>query len=298
MAQARIADGNLPLPRTPVRTAPKRRGSGGRALANAGIAALLVFALFPVLWFVYTSLRPESDIIANATSFIPASLTLDNYIATWKETDFPRLLLNSLITSTITVIVSLTLATFAAYSLSRARSRAFGALQTVFLAVRIIPGILLLIPIYIFIEQLGLLDTDIALALTYTTFTMPAALWFMKGFFDALPVDLEDAARVDGCTRLGALFRIVLPLVRPGLGASAILIAIEAWNDILFALLLTSTDSSRTWPVGLKLLIGDFQLPWGQLAAATVLSIIPVAIGFAAAGRSMVSGLAAGGLKG
>ena len=195
------------------------------------------------------------------------------------------------------MIVSLTFATFAAYALSRAKFRGRGVVQITYLAVRIVPGTLLMFPLYMLIQQAGILDTHVALAITYTTFTLPAAVWFMKGFFDAIPPDLENAARVDGCTRLGAMFRIVLPVVRPGLAASGILIAIEAWNDILFALLLTSSDSSRTWPVGLRLLIGEFQLPWGQLAAATVLSILPVVVAFAIAGRSMIAGLTAGGLK-
>lgn len=282
------------------RALPRRRVGKKKSLSVLGDIALgvfIVFALFPVLWFFYTSFRNESDIIANPTSFIPQGVTFDNFIATWRDTDFPRLLWNSVIVSTITVVVSLTLATFAAYALSRAKFRGQGLVQLAYLAVRIVPGVLLLFPLYMLIQQAGLLDTHLALAITYTTFTLPAAVWFMKGFFDAIPPDLENAARVDGCTRIGAMFRIVLPLVRPGLVASGILIAIEAWNDILFALMLTSSDSSRTWPVGLRLLIGEFQLPWGQLAAATVLSIIPVVIAFAIAGRAMISGLTAGGLK-
>ena len=269
----------------------------GDVLINVALVLLVAFALFPLLWFAYTSLRNESDIIARSTSFIPDGLTLDNYVATWRQADFPRLLLNSFIVSTLTVILSLTLATLAAYSMSRAQFRGRGLIMISFLAIRMIPGVLLLIPIYFLMQQLRLLDTYFALVLTYTTFTLPAAVWFMKGFFDSLPVDLENAARVDGCTRFGALVRVVLPLVRPGLAASAVLIAIESWNDVLFALLLTSSSRSRTWPVGMKLLVGEFQLPWGQLSAATVLTLLPVVVGFAIAGRSMIAGLTAGGLK-
>jgi multiple sugar transport system permease protein len=261
------------------------------------LAALVVFALFPILWFVYTSFRNESDIISRSASFIPNGVTMDNYIRTWSQTDFPRLMFNSLVVVLWTVAISLTLGSLAAYSMSRSRFRGRGSVLSIFLSIRVIPAVLLLIPIYILMMQANLLDTRIALVLTYTTFTLPAAIWFMKGFFDSLPVDLENAARVDGCTRLGALFRIVLPLVRPGLAATAILIAIESWNDILFALLLTSSTESRTWPVGMKMLVGEFQLPWGQLAAATVLSLIPVVIAFAFAGRAMIEGLTAGGLK-
>jgi len=268
-----------------------------RIVSNIGLGILIFIALFPVLWFVYTSFRSDADIIGNPTSLIPTTITFENYITTWNSTNHPKLLLNSLITSVITVVVSLTLATLAAYSLSRAKFRGKGIVHITYLAVRIVPGVLLLFPLYILIQQLGLLDTHFALVITYITFTLPAALWFMKGFFDSIPVDLENAARVDGCSRMGALFRIVIPLVRPGLAASAVLIAIESWNDVLFALMLTSSDASRTWPVGLRLLIGDFQLPWGQLAAATVLSIIPVVIGFTLVGKAMVTGLTAGGVK-
>jgi len=274
-----------------------RRFNIGEIAIRVALAALVVFALFPILWFVYTSFRNESDIISRSASFIPNGVTMDNYIRTWSQTDFPRLMFNSLVVVLWTVAISLTLGSLAAYSMSRSRFRGRGSVLSIFLSIRVIPAVLLLIPIYILMMQANLLDTRIALVLTYTTFTLPAAIWFMKGFFDSLPVDLENAARVDGCTRLGALFRIVLPLVRPGLAATAILIAIESWNDILFALLLTSSTESRTWPVGMKMLVGEFQLPWGQLAAATVLSLIPVVIAFAFAGRAMIEGLTAGGLK-
>jgi multiple sugar transport system permease protein len=282
---------------TSTRPSARARGGLSRRMGDLGVAAILIFALFPLAWTAYTSLRPEQDIIAEPTSLIPDAVTLDNYVATWRQTDFPQLMLNSLVVSAMTVAISLTLATFAAYSLSRSRFRGRGGVLMLYLGIRIIPGVLLLIPLFIVMQQLGLLDTRVALALTYTTFTLPAAVWFMKGFFDGLPVDLENAARVDGCTRLGALFRVVLPLVRPGLAATAILVAIEAWNEVLFALLLTSTTASRTWPVGMRLLIGEFQLPWGQLTAAAVLSLLPVIVAFAFAGRAMIAGLTAGGLK-
>jgi multiple sugar transport system permease protein len=282
---------------TSTRTSARARAGLSRRIGDLGVAALLVFALFPIGWTAYTSLRPEQDIITDPTSLVPAAVTLDNYVATWRQTDFPQLMLNSLVVSAMTVAISLTLATFAAYSLSRSRFRGRGGVLMLYLGIRIIPGVLLLIPLFIVMQQLGLLDTRVALALTYTTFTLPAAVWFMKGFFDGLPVDLENAARVDGCTRLGALFRVVLPLVRPGLAATAILVAIEAWNEVLFALLLTSTTRSRTWPVGMRLLIGEFQLPWGQLTAVAVLSLLPVIVAFAFAGRAMIAGLTAGGLK-
>ena len=237
------------------------------------------------------------DIIKHPYSLMFSDLSLDAYRKIWKGTDFPALLQNSVVTSLMTMVMSLTLGTLAGYALSRAVFRGKSGVLLVYLLVRVVPGVLLLIPIYLLMQRLNLLDTRFGLALAYTTFTVPAAVWLMKGFFDSLPVDLENAARIDGCSRMGALWRIVLPLVIPGMAATGTLVAIEAWNDVLFALMITSTNEARTWPVGMKLLIGEFQLPWAQLTATAMLSLIPVLIGFSFVGKKMVAGLTAGGVK-
>jgi multiple sugar transport system permease protein len=144
----------------------------------------------------------------------------------------------------------------------------------------------------------GLLDTQLGLALAYTSFLLPVFVWMMKGFFDAVPPDLEEAARIDGSSRLGAMVRVVIPLVLGGLVATSVFVAIGAWNDYLFALMLTSSTGSRTWPVGLQLMVGEFQLPWGSLAAGGMISIAPVVILFAVVQRALVAGLTAGAVKG
>lgn len=270
-------------------------GLFGRLGRRIALALVLLFALFPIAWTVLTSVRPEQDVVTGA--LLPLRLTAENYTAVWGQADLPRLMLNSLTVTALTVLLSLVLAIFAAYSISRATFRGRGAVMLLFLTIRTIPTVLLLIPLYVILQQLRLLDTPLGLAVTYTTFTLPAAVWFMKGFFDALPPALEDAARVDGCSRFGALARVMLPLVRPGVAATAILVAIESWNEFLYALLLTSSSRSRTWPVGLHQMIGEFQLPWGQLTAAAVLSMAPVIVAYAFAGRTLVSGLMSGGVK-
>jgi len=226
-----------------------------------------------------------------------SNLSLDAYFGVWRDTNFPMLIKNSLIVSTLTVIVSLSLGTLAGYALSRSKFRGRQGVLLVYLAIRLVPGVLLLIPLYLFMNKLGLLDSYIGLVLAYTTFTLPATIWLMKGFFDSLPPDLENAARIDGCSRMGALWRISLPLVLPGLAATGTLTAITAWNDVLFAMLLTSSDRTRTWPVGLREMIGEFQLPWEALTATSILSLLPVVIGFALVGRKMVAGITAGSLK-
>lgn len=266
-------------------------------LGTLSISIFMIYAILPILWTFYTSLRTGRDIMINATGISFHNLSFAAYESVWRDTNFPSLVRNSLIICSITVVMSLTLGTGAAYALSRSNFRGRQGVLLSYILIRLIPGVLLLVPIYILMFKIHLLDTYIGLALAYTTFTIPATVWFMKGFFDSLPVDLENAARIDGCSRIGALWRVSLPLVLPGLAATGTLIAIEAWNDILFALLLTSSNRSRTWPVGMREMIGEFQLPWEQLTATAFLSLIPVLIGFGLVGRKMVAGITAGSLK-
>ena len=168
---------------------------------NVGVGLLIAFATLPLIWTAYTSVRPEIEIVKHPAGFMFRNLGFDAYREVWKYSDFPHLLGNSVVVSLMTMVMSLTLGTFAGYALSRAT---FGGKQGIllfYMLVRVIPGVLLLIPIYILMQKLNLLDTRFGLALAYTTFTLPAAIWLMKGFFDALPVDLENAARIDGCSR-------------------------------------------------------------------------------------------------
>ena len=266
-------------------------------LVNIGIVFLGLFAILPLVWTFYTSLRTNVDINKFPAKISLSDLSLDAYFGVWRDTNFPMLIKNSLIVSTLTVIVSLSLGTLAGYALSRSKFRGRQGVLLVYLAIRLVPGVLLLIPLYLFMNKLGLLDSYIGLVLAYTTFTLPATIWLMKGFFDSLPPDLENAARIDGCSRMGAMWRISIPLVLPGLAATGTLTAITAWNDVLFAMLLTSSDRTRTWPVGLREMIGEFQLPWEALTATSILSLLPVVIGFALVGRKMVAGITAGSLK-
>jgi len=278
-------------------TTKKKKRPVSYHLVNIGIVFLGLFAILPLVWTFYTSLRTNVDINKFPAKISLSNLSLDAYFGVWRDTNFPMLIKNSLIVSTLTVIVSLSLGTLAGYALSRSKFRGRQGVLLVYLAIRLVPGVLLLIPLYLFMNKLGLLDSYIGLVLAYTTFTLPATIWLMKGFFDSLPPDLENAARIDGCSRMGAMWRISIPLVLPGLAATGTLTAITAWNDVLFAMLLTSSARTRTWPVGLREMIGEFQLPWEALTATSILSLLPVVIGFALVGRKMVAGITAGSLK-
>jgi multiple sugar transport system permease protein len=267
-------------------------------LASIVVLAVVTYAIGPIVWTVLTSLKTEGEIVSRDFHFLPTSLTFENYVTLWERSGYPHLLLNSAIVTGMTVLMSLTIGTVAAYSISRYRFPGRSSLMIFYLVIRMFPFTLLLIPLFIMLRNLSLFDTHFGLALTYTTFLLPLCVWMLKGFFDGIPPDLEEASRVDGSTRLGGMIRIVLPLARQGIAATTVFIAIGAWNEYVWALLLTTADGARTWPVGLQLMVGEFQMPWGVLSASGIISIIPVIIGFAIVQRALVSGLVAGGVKG
>jgi multiple sugar transport system permease protein len=251
-----------------------------------------------MLWTLLTSLKPNADIVTAEIQYIPIRPTFQNYATLWAQAGFPTMFLNSAVVTALTVLVCLAVGISGAYSLSRYRFRARGQILLFYLVIRMFPAVLLLLPIFIALRVLGLYDTHIGLALAYTAFLTPVSIWILKGFFDTIPPELEDAARIDGCTRAGAIVRVVLPLARPGVAATAVLIAISAWNEFLFALMLTTSQGIRTWPVGLQLMVGEYQLPWGLLTAGGIISIAPILLFFALVQRSLVRGLTLGAVKG
>jgi multiple sugar transport system permease protein len=267
-------------------------------LAYVVLIGAFTFAVFPIVWTLLTSLKPSADIITSQIQYIPSHPTLENYVTLWGQAGFVRMFVNSATVTVLTVLICLTVGTTGAYSLSRYRFRGRGQILLGYLVIRMFPAVLLLLPIFIALRVLGLYDTHLGLALAYTAFLAPVCIWMLKGFFDAIPPELEDAARIDGSTRAGALVRVVLPLARPGVAATAVLIAISAWNEFLFALMLTTAQGVRTWPVGLQLMVGEFQLPWGLLTAGGIISIAPILVFFALVQRALVRGLTLGAVKG
>jgi multiple sugar transport system permease protein len=267
-------------------------------LCYAAALSIVVFAMFPVLWALLTSLKPEADIVTATIQYIPDRVTFDNYVAIWTRSNFPILITNSAIVTLTTVVICVVIGTLASYAVARYRFRGRRELMLFYLVVRMFPAVMIIVPLFILMRSVGLLDSRLGLALAYTTFLLPVFIWMRKGFFDAVPSELEDAARIDGASRIGAMLRIVLPLVAGGLVATAVFVAIGAWNEFLFALMLTTSTGSRTWPVGLQLMVGEFQLPWGALSAGGIISIVPVVVLFAIVQRAMVRGLTAGAVKG
>jgi multiple sugar transport system permease protein len=270
----------------------------GNALATLAVLTLVVFAVFPIVWTFLVSLKPESDIVTATLTYLPRRVTFENYEAIWTRSNFPTLIVNSAVVTLTTVVICTVVGTLASYAVARYRFTGRRELMMFYLVVRMFPAVMIIIPLFILMRGLGLLDSRFGLALAYTTFLLPVFIWMMKGFFEAVPNDLEDAARIDGASRLGAMVRVVLPLVLGGLVATAVFVAIGAWNEFLFALMMTTSTGSRTWPVGLQLMVGEFQLPWGSLAAGGIISIVPVVVLFALVQRALVRGLTAGAVKG
>jgi multiple sugar transport system permease protein len=263
-----------------------------------GIGVILVVVVFPFWWMVDTSFKHPVDIFGGVTLY-PHNPTGDNYSRLFNTYHFRAYLVNSVVIVAIAVAVSMTLGTLAAYSLARFPLR-FGLNQSALVAsllVRMIPGILLVIPLYITLARWGLLNTRLGLILIYTGLNTSFVIWMMQSFIAEIPRDIEEAAMVDGDSRLSALWRVVIPLAAPGLAATAIFSVIATYNDFLIALSLTSTPDAQTVPVGVSTLIGKIQIEFGPMAAAGVIGALPIIIFALLVQRHFVRGLTLGAVK-
>ncbi len=261
------------------------------------LIALLIFILFPFYWTFVTSIKPESELYG-AITYWPSAVMWDNYKKLFTTTvDFLKAMKNSFIVASITTLVSLTASTLAAYAFSRYRFKGRKFMMALFLSNNMFPTVLLLIPLYSIMRNLKLLYTPWALVLAYTTFTLPFSVWLLNGFFNDLPMSLEEAALVDGCNRRMAFFKIILPILGPSLVATGVYIFMTSWNEYTFAVMFTN-NATRTIPVALKSLIGQLGVDWGLLTAGGIVTIIPVCIMFFFAQKKLVEGLTAGAVKG
>ena len=267
------------------------------ALRAAGLALVIGYCLAPFLWQVITSLKPAADLMT-LPPLVPARFTLEHYAAIFAGHSFVRVIANSALVAACTTLLALAVGAPAAFALAMLRVRGRSAILAGMLAVSMFPPIATVSPLYLALSTLGLHDTLAALIITYTTFSLPLAVWLLSNFFAALPRELYAAARVDGCTALGAFARVLLPLAAPGLLAAGLLTFIFAWNEFLFALTFTATDSARTIPVGIALFPGLHEVPYGEIAAAAVTVTLPVLALAALFRRRIVAGLTAGAVKG
>ena len=256
------------------------------------------FAVFPIYWTVKISVTPQSLLYSEGIKLWPSRMTMENYVTVLRASDFPRYFLNSLIVSIATALIVTAVASLAGYGLSRFRFRGKAWVSLVLLLTQTFPLVMVIPPIFRMMSQLGLTDNLYGLIIIYTAFNIAFATFLMQSFFDGVPKDLEDAAMIDGCTRVTALRRIILPLTLPGMGATVAFVFTAAWSELLFALMLINSDSQKTFSVGLLTFIGKFAVDWGQMMAASVMALVPVCIFFAFLQRYLVTGLTAGAVKG
>jgi multiple sugar transport system permease protein len=265
------------------------------------IVVLAIFVILPLYIMITTSLKPLVD-VQSVFTWWPTHFTIQPFIDIWKTVPLGSYFVNSLIVSLCASVLSVIVAIFASYSVSRWRFRGRSVFTTTVLSTQMFPGVLFLLPLYlIFIninQTLGiqLVGTQVGLVITYLTFTLPFSIWMLSGYFDNIPRELDEAAKVDGASALATLFRVVLPVARPGVVAVLVYSFMTAWGEVLFASVLT-TETSRTLAVGLGEYSTEVNVYWNQIMAASLVVSVPVVIGFLLLQRSFVAGLSAGAVK-
>ena len=257
----------------------------------------MAFILFPFYWTVNTALKSEGDILKTPPEYIPHNITFENFVNAWNNVGFSIYFRNSLFLAVCTVISVVFFATLVGYALSRYRFKGKRVFLLLLLCTQFVPGAMLIIPMFIIFKNMGLISSPLSLILAYTTFQLPFNSILMNGFISNVPKELEEAAMVDGCNRLQAIYHVVLPLLLPGIVATGVFTFIYAWNEFLYAFMLTNKADKFTLSVGLSLMMGEFNINYGALAAGSVIALVPAIIMFAYVQKYLVNGLG-GAVKG
>lgn len=272
------------------------------ALAGFGkysaVLFYVLFALFPLYWLLKISVTPERLIYSDGISLWPSALTLENFRTVIFYSNLMTYFKNSVLVSFGTAIATSIVAAAAGYCFSRFQFRGKAIVILLMLVTQMFPLLMIITPIYKIISAMGLLNTLTSLVVVYTAFNVPFATFLMQSFFDGIPKDLDEAAMIDGCTRLQALRKVVLPLTLPGLAATLGFVFTAAWSELLFSLMLINSNSSMTFPVGLLTFVSKFSVDWGQMMAAGVLALVPSCLFFIFIQRYLVQGLTTGAVKG
>ncbi|MER6006173.1 carbohydrate ABC transporter permease [Nonomuraea angiospora] len=288
------ATGRQPSPRRRAR----RRGPEHNPLVWCAMAVVMVFSIVPVYWLVNTSLKTGPDL--STASLTPPRPTFENYLAVLGDSQFVGALVNSVIVATTTTLLALAVASFAAYPLARLRMRGKFLILSIVLSVTTFPGIAIAAPMFSLWNDLGLYNTLVGLIIPYLTFTLPLSIYTLVSFFKEIPVELEEAAYIDGTSPFQAYYKVILPLAAPGIATVGILAFIFAWNEFLLAATLTYSPEARTVPVAIAFFTGasEYEQPLGTISAASVIISIPLVLLVLVFQRKIVSGLTAGAVKG
>ncbi len=265
---------------------------------NIPLVLFIFFILFPFYWILCTSFKNQSEIMSSALTYWPQVFTFGNYSKVWSSIGFDTYFFNSLFCSTLTVVIVTVVAILGGYSLARYKFKGKNFVLILLLLTQMIPGIILVIPLFKTYLGLKLNNTLYSLIITYITTNLPFCMIMMSGFFSGLPKELEEAAQIDGCSLLGSVFRILIPTIAPGIVATGAYAFVNSWNDFVYALNFINDKSKFTIPVGLSMMKGEFTIEYGALCAGCIIALIPVILLFSYIQKYLVAGLASGAVKG
>jgi len=262
------------------------------------LALHFVLMVFPLYWIVITSLKPQKDIFTFPLTYWPERITLENYVQIFKISKFHVYIGNSLLVSVTAALVVILIAILSAYVMARFTFRGHKQIMLAFFSTQMLPGFIALAPLYMLMSKMDLINTRFSLILLYTVGLIPFSTIMLRGFFQRIPSSLEEAAMIDGCSRITALFRIIIPLMLPGIASTFIFAFVQNWNELFMAVMFIDAESMKTLPVGMNSFVMKFDVDWGAMSAGTVLSVIPTVVLFAFAQRFIVEGLTQGAEKG
>ena len=266
-------------------------------IVYAGLFIFYAFLLLPIVWLVLSSFRNTDSIQSGRLLPYPSELTVTNYVEAFRIANLTTFLVNSFIIAITVMLLVVFIASLGAYALSRFRLRGRNIFMMLALTPQFFPYVLILIPFYVLMSNIGLVDSHLGLILTHTSITLPFALWMLTGYFAAIPRDLDQAALIDGCSRLGVLFRIIYPIAIPGMVVAGFFAFVVSWGDYLFVSILSQSPGTQTLPIGLQTFMSSLQVRWGLITAGTVIAIVPTIVFFAIVQRRLVAGLTAGAVK-
>jgi len=261
------------------------------------LAMMLMWTLFPIYWTINTAFKHEGDILQRPIEYIPSNPTVENFVVAWNNIGFATFFKNSVIVAICTVLIVIVLSTLSGYALSRYQFKGRKSFLMMLLSTQFIPRAMLIIPLFIIFQALGLISNPLSLIITYTAVEIPFTTILMSGFIGNIPRELEEAASIDGATKMQSIWYVLLPLLRPGIVATGIFTFIYAWNEFLLALMLTNQQSRFTLPVGLSFMMGEFNVNYGALAAGSVIALVPAIVLFGMVQKHLVSGMG-GAVKG
>ncbi len=258
----------------------------------------LLITLFPLYWITVTSVKAPGTIFSRPLAYWPTEFSLENYVGLFAKSQFGVYVVNSLVVSLAAAITATLISLLSGYVLSRFEFRTKGALLTAFFVTQMIPSFIALGPLYLLMTRLQLIDNRVGLVLIYIAVCIPFSTVMLRGFFANVPGALEEAAMIDGCSRFGALFRVIVPVMKPGIVAAFIFNFVNCWNELFLSTTLMNSDANKTLPTAINGFISSFNIDWGPMSAAAVLTVIPTMVLFAFASRWIVQGLTAGAVKG